>query len=230
MLLDLFNLSGVARGMQSQQQQATVAIDFAQYGMWGKKVPQILRAVACVGERAFAAVTEVLDGRSRGCKMGVRPHTCWGRKLAAPVHNRRNHAAVFRRIERDAVRIRSAFRDEGEQEILCHSEMFDAIRNGPAIGLGLELKLRVGEAVDRPNDGVTALQQLLSSEFSLGIGHLTSTADLVAKARRADGKIPRINVPRAGSTSAPFIPALNGSAALAASLGSCMYITTRMRR
>ena len=195
-----------------------------------EEAPQILGAVACVGERAFAASAEMRNGFLSGRKMAMRLNARWGGNLPAPVDDRRHHAAVFRRIKRDAVGIWRAFREEGKHEILGDGEVLDAIRDGPVIGPRLEVQLRIGEAVNRPNDSVTAFQQLFRGEFSLGIGHLTSTADLTAKVRRAEGKIPKKNVPSAGSTSAAFMPALKGSAALAASLGSCMYITTRMRR
>jgi len=195
-----------------------------------KKAPQILGAAARVGQHAIARFKEVSSSRGSRRKMAMRLNARWRRNFPAPVYNRRNHAAVFRRIERDAVRICRTLGQKREHEILRDGEVFDAIRDGPVFGPRLEAQLRLGEAGDSSKHSLTAFEELFRGEFLFGVSHLTSTADLPAKARRAEGKIPRINVPSAGSTRVAFMPAVKGSAALAASLGSCMYMTTRMRR
>jgi len=63
-----------------------------------------------------------------------------------------------------------------------------------------------------------------------GAPYFTKLEDLPAKSRSHDGKIPSTSVPRAGRIKAAPSPGDNGSAVVAASLGSCMYIATRIRR
>ena len=63
-----------------------------------------------------------------------------------------------------------------------------------------------------------------------GAPYFTKLEDLPAKSRSHDGKIPSTSVPRAGRINAAPSPGDNGSAVVAASLGSCMYIATRIRR
>ena len=127
MLLDLFDLRGVARGVQGQQQQAAVAIDFAKQRMRGEKAPQIMRAVPSVGERAFAALTEVRDSFLSGSEMAVRTHAGRRCDFAAPVNDRRGKAAILYRIERDAIRIWRAFRDQANMR----SSVTASVRRNP---------------------------------------------------------------------------------------------------
>ena len=58
----------------------------------------------------------------------------------------------------------------------------------------------------------------------------TNAADFPANSSTVDGKTPSTKVPSAPTTSASRMPVPSGSTSIAASLGSCMYITTRMRR
>ena len=60
--------------------------------------------------------------------------------------------------------------------------------------------------------------------------YFTSALELVAKFSSKEGKTPRISVPSAAAHSVVLMPALSGSSVSVDSPGSCIYITTRMRR
>src|SRR4051794_39653919 len=60
--------------------------------------------------------------------------------------------------------------------------------------------------------------------------YFTSPDDRPAKSSTHPGKIPSTNVPIAGRINASRSPADSGSTFSVASLGSCIYIITRIRR
>lgn len=66
--------------------------------------------------------------------------------------------------------------------------------------------------------------------FGRGAAYFTRPADFPANSSTHEGKIPRNSVPSAGRIRAALMPGESGSAFVTASLGSCMYIITRMRR
>jgi hypothetical protein len=79
----------------------------------------------------------------------------------------------------------------------------------------------------------TAMAQMLTETSSIVQrigGYLTSALELFAKFSSSDGKIPRISVPNAAAHSVVRMPGLSGSSVTVDSPGSCMYITTKMRR
>jgi hypothetical protein len=63
-----------------------------------------------------------------------------------------------------------------------------------------------------------------------GPDYFTRALELVAKFSTKEGKIPNISVPSAAAHNVVRMPGLSGSSVTVDSPGSCMYITTMMRR